>query len=241
MTRDIITNKWFIGAIALLIIIAGACYLWYQHDTAPYRQEAAETAKLLRQREATQKAVNNEAEQAADVTPVESTTPTAEKPITEMTDEVLEIGAKTDTAVENVSASKQGTENAEEVRVSPHGFGPYPEVPEDFPKNVDWSDYENDLPIYELMIRVRIKLWKQGHRTAGIGEENGLLYPIMRGTAYIQWSDDGKEIIGITGHPEDMSDTVVDQIYESGTFPAWLTVINREKAGIDPYKFLNLQ
>ena len=48
MIRDIITNKWFIGAIALLIIIAGACYLWYQYDTAPYRQEAAESAKLLR-------------------------------------------------------------------------------------------------------------------------------------------------------------------------------------------------
>ncbi|MDE0086316.1 MAG: hypothetical protein OXU23_11420 [Candidatus Poribacteria bacterium] len=238
MTRDITPIKWIIGAIALLIIIAGACYLWYRYDTAPYRQEAAKTAEVARQWEVTQKA-NNKAEQAADMVSVESTTPTAEKPVNEVTG--AETDKSTDEITKPVTAATQKTENAEEVRVSPHGFGPYPEIPEDFPKNVNWANYENDLPIYELMIRVRIKLWKEGHRTAGIGEENGLLYPIMRGTVYIQWSDNGEDIIGITGHPEDMSDAVVDQIYESGTFPAWLTVINREKAGIDPYKFLNLQ
>ena len=79
MTRDIITNKWFIGAIALLIIIAGACYLWYQHDTAPYRQEAAESAKLLRQQEAAKKVDNkSEGEQGIDAS-VESKTPAAGK------------------------------------------------------------------------------------------------------------------------------------------------------------------
>ena len=72
MTRDIITNKWFIGAIALLIIFAGACYLWYQHDTAPYRQEAAESAKLLRQQEATQKADNKSEVEQADTAQSES-------------------------------------------------------------------------------------------------------------------------------------------------------------------------
>lgn len=239
MTRYITPIKWIIGAIAFLIIVVGACYLWYQHDTAPYRQQAAEVAKLARQRETTpQTDTVNEAERKTDAS-VESKTPAAGKPINDTTG--AETNTSTDDTTKTVTTVTQETENAEEVRVSPHGFGPYPEVPEDFPKNVDWSHYENDLPIYELMIRVRIKLWEQGDHTAGIGEENGLLYPIRHGTVYIQWSDNGEDIIGITGHPEEMSDAVVDQIYESGTIPAWLTVINHEKAGIDPYKFLNLQ
>ena len=46
----------------------------------------------------------------------------------------------------------------------------------------NWSDYEDDLPIYELMTRVQIRLWEQGQRAVGISEENGLMYPIIRGT-----------------------------------------------------------
>ena len=91
------------------------------------------------------------------------------------------------------------------------------------------------------MKRVRIKLWKQGHHTEGIVEEEGLLYPIKRSIVYIKWSDNGKDIIGITGHPKDLSDDDVDQMYESGTIPAGFTVFDHDKAGIDPYKFLNLQ
>ena len=91
------------------------------------------------------------------------------------------------------------------------------------------------------MARVLIKLWKQGHHTEGIVEEGGLLYPIKRGIVYIKWSDNGKDIIDITGHPKDLSDDIVDQMFESGTIPAGLTVFDHDKAGIDPYKFLNLQ
>ena len=128
----------------------------------------------------------------------------------------------------------------EDVPVSPHGFGAYPEVPADFPEDVNWSDYEEDLPIYELMARVHIKLWEQGQKAEGISEKSGLMYPIIRGTVYIRWSRSGKEVIGFTGHPSDMSDAVVNQI-EAGIIPAGLTVLDYETAGIDPYEFLNLQ
>ena len=129
---------------------------------------------------------------------------------------------------------------AEDVPVSAHGFGPYPEVPADFPINVNWSTYETKLPVFELMIRVRIKLWEQGHNVTGISQENGVMHPIIRGTVYIEWSRDGKEVLGITGHPDDMSDAVVDQI-ESGNIPTWLTVLDYDTTGIDPYEFLDLQ
>ena len=100
MIHDIITNKWIIGAIALLIFFTVAFVLLIRSDTAINKQlerEAAESAEMLHQWEATQKA-----EQAA-ATLVESETPTAEK---------------TTTNPDTLS------EETEDVRVSPYGLGP---------------------------------------------------------------------------------------------------------------------
>lgn len=49
MIRDILTNKWIIGAPLLLLIFATGCVWFYQHTTAPYKAEAEETDKLLQQ------------------------------------------------------------------------------------------------------------------------------------------------------------------------------------------------
>ena len=51
MLSDILTNKWMLGCIALLIIVAASCYFWYQHEISPYEKEAAKTAELVRQAE----------------------------------------------------------------------------------------------------------------------------------------------------------------------------------------------
>ena len=51
MLREILTHKWILGSIALLIIVAVSCYFWYQHEISPYEKEAAKSDELLRQRE----------------------------------------------------------------------------------------------------------------------------------------------------------------------------------------------
>ncbi len=56
MLRKII-NKWIIGGVLLLIIIAGGCLLWYEYTLAPYRQDAA-TAETLLQKWLAEKQVN---------------------------------------------------------------------------------------------------------------------------------------------------------------------------------------
>ena len=237
MTRGIWT-KWIIGAVFILLIVATGCILYYQHTTAADKHAAAQTDKLLE---------TWKADKAKPPTPAEteSTKPPAETPNAEKPANKIGEGTETNTdkTAKPVNIATSEKDNTEEVKVSPHGFGPYPEVPEDFPEEVNWSDYEDDPPIFELMVRVQIKLWKQGHRTEGIGEEGGLLYPISRGIVYIRWSGSGddKYISRLTGHPrDDLSDDVVHQI-ESGTIPAGLTVYEKDKMGIDPYKFLNLQ
>ncbi len=249
MTRDIITNKWFIGAIALLIIFAGACYLWYRYDTAPYRQEAAESAKLLRQRETTQKMENNEAEQAADVTPAKSTTPTAEKSINGSTAEVKNnteaTGQQSETLSENAAES--------EVRVSPFGFGPYPEVPEGMLDSVgnpyrpiwDHPKFPNIMlpEEAELMSRVAIKAWQEGlHRNwIGIGGANDKIYFNYPNTIYV-WYGEREEVDGtITRYFTRVKGrTLSPEQMRLGIAPPGMRVLDGETEGIDPYAYLGI-
>ena len=196
MKRGIWT-KWIIGAAFLLLIVAAGCILYYQHTTAPYKAEAEKTDKLLEKWKA---------DKATPPTPAEAEStqaPTAEKPTITIGEERTETN--TDKSTEPVTIATPEQDNTEEVKVSPHGFGHYPEVPEDYPIEVNWSSYEDDPPIFELMARVQIKLWKQGHRTEGIGEEGGLLYPISRGIVYIRWSDNGKYISRVSRTSEGRS------------------------------------
>ena len=239
MARDITPIKWIFGAIALLIIIAGACYLWYRYDTAPYRQEAAETAKLLRQREIAQKAdTDSEVEQAADA-PAESTSPTTEKNVNEVTAEV-----ENNTEAETLQQSDTSAQTAEtkDVPVSPFGFGPYPEVPADYPIPPDKFEWEfwGKTVKGELMSRVRIELWNQGIRSDGASFDNGKVYPNILGTVYVQWSENGEFIRRITGHPDDDFDAIEAALEAGQPPPEGITVLNRNEAGIDPYSFLEL-
>ena len=131
--------------------------------------------------------------------------------------------------------------------VSPYGFGPYPPLPEGISPDI--------LPApsarHELMLRVRIKLLSQGVNAEGISErDNGLFYPIIKGTLYVQWDDtlssDGyKYVKNSTGHPVDGL-RLRELSLEKGPLtevdiPSDIKVVPYEEAGIDPYEFLDLQ
>ena len=85
MLQNFFPIKWIIGGLVVLLIVAGACYLWYRHDTAPERKAAADAEAFARQWEKDQKAQpkRSTVEQATDGTPAESNTQSAEKPITD--------------------------------------------------------------------------------------------------------------------------------------------------------------
>ena len=261
MIRDIITNKWFIGAIALLIIFAGACYLWYQHDTAPYRQEAAESAKLLRQQEAAKKVDTvNEAVQAAEKAPAESNMQTAEKSINESTAEV-----ETNTEAETQQADTLSvTAEVADVPTSPYGFGPYPEVPDDlrsirrFKPVWEYSKWPNIRmgKSHELMDRVAIKLWNEDKRDwVGMGGDENNIYVNYPNTVYATWKettdDDGNPIRYITSLSG--SSAAVQRIKSNNIarlgrpglktaadIPSDIDVKLHSEDGINPYEYLNL-
>ena len=205
------------AGIALLILITVGCVYWYRYDTAPYRKEAAESAEKVRRWETTRKAdIESKAEPAADA-PVEKVTSTVKEPITE-------TSAKA----------------AENVRVSPFGFGPYPKIPPDFPEQRLFSNHYGTAEA-ELLDRVRVKLWKEGIRPDGIGwlQSTGLYYPTVRGTIYVRWGEiHGKKYITrLRSHPADHFDITKYRFVDD--IPSHLKVLDFSE-GIDPYEYLGL-
>ena len=140
----------------------------------------------------------------------------------------------------------------DKVRVSPHGFGPYPEIPSDYPRQDLW-DYPDFLKAdHELLLRVQIKLWKQDIRTIGGGFIDGRVYPNIPDTVYVKWENrvrpDGtveRYASRISGDPYagKVIRKIIDtkgKIYE-GDIPAGIQVIESDEGGIDPYQFLDLK
>ena len=254
MTRGIYT-KWIIGAAFILLIVACGCILYYQHSTADDKQAAEQANKLLQEWKADKAKQTTTTEKQATHTPAESTTPTAKKPINK-------IGEGTETKTEPAQSAATAQTKAAEVRVSKFGFGPYPELPADFPwqdlfdppfYSEDPNDPYKDDPIYELMYRVHVELWKRGENVEGMGtlDSTGLIYPTIRGTIYVEWiprwkvfgKEIGRKIRYIDGHPDDIerlqSHLKEGKPLTEKDIPSDFKVLDISE-GIDPYKFLNL-
>ena len=147
------------------------------------------------------------------------------------------------------------SEQEDPQRVSPFGFGPYPQVPPDYPEDVIWEeDMEENISQFgseamkaaELMDRILIKLWNQGHRaTSASMNSNGIVYPAFPNTVYVTWEyieeEDGKisRYAGRISSGTGVSDNDLDDLGE-GIIPPGIKVLDYDSDGINPYTFLNL-
>lgn len=143
----------------------------------------------------------------------------------------------------------ENTETEEIVAVSPFGYGPYPEIPADYPHTPIWTrsaearkHYSDSNPenerIIELMSRVRLKLWEMGERhVKGLAYANGLIYPNRPDTVYVDiehFKDGGSvSVIGSPISEEDMD------LFLLGISPPGITVLDMSE-GIEPISFLGL-
>ena len=144
-------------------------------------------------------------------------------------------------------------EHAEEGPVSPNGFGPYPEIPADYPEYLMpfWVKNPNFEGVpghaagpFELMDRVLIELWKQGHTNltgASLSKDDGKIYPHYANTAYVRYKEfttpDGvvhREVSRIQGGPDIAP--FFRQIQQGNT-PAHIQLLDYDSAGIDPHTF----
>ena len=239
-------DKMILGGIICLLIVASACYLWYNHSIAPYEKEAAKTAKTASEWKKSQKVNTNNVPEEVTTTPAESTPATVEKPITEFTDQnVLKIPAAIGGDILSVSP------NAEPHTIeSPFGFGRYPKLPpgwHGFPIWMCEKEFYDSIPSdlarnTELLARVTIKLWNEGDRnwtTANFDAKNGKVYPIYPNTVYVTIVDDVSPDGSVTKRISRQLGRVsagVDLLNP----PDHIRVLDFESSGIDPYEYLDL-
>ena len=247
MYRDFFTSKWILGGAGFLIILFVACLLWYQHDTTADRQAAAKAEKQLLQSKIAHKTTANNMTKEVTKFPAESTARPAVKPITKTTDKVDGTNSLSTEGLPSVTQHAQ--EQKKIAAVSPHGFGPYPELPSDYPAQDLWNYPDFMSSDTELMHRVAVKLWKQGTRSIGGMMADGLVYPTIPGTVYIEWEHrvlsngtEEKVVSGIRGDPFTGQflrgmERQKGRLVESD-IPSDIMIGN---GGIDPYEFLNLK
>ena len=149
---------------------------------------------------------------------------------------------------------------AEDLPVSPFGFGPYPGVPAGFPEKLtpSWlwptwkqESYGSDLRDFELMSRVLIKLWNQGKQNfngVSKSDKTGLIYPSYPNTIYVTYdvieTPDGKPYQYVSHIKSGLGRRLTHQEQnqlDKGITPAGVRVLNMATDGINPYTFLNLQ
>ena len=256
MIRDILTNKWIIGAAFGLLIVAAGCYWYYEHTTAEYRQQTEQTDKLQQEWKANKAKTPADKEVTQTLSPGEIGEKLAEgkNRVVFHLDELPKRKNELPQTRPVETIKQEETTELVDTGVSPYGFGPYPEVPADFPFPVEWVFPGSDAD-HELIARVAIKLWTQGIKTMGATMEDGLVYPNYIDTVYIRWTettdDDDNPIQYISdlgGYPPACLRIVENNIARLGErgamtdvdIPSDVTVKLYDEAGIDPHAFLNL-
>ena len=170
---------------------------------------------------------------------------------------VRDTSVPTEKTTEKTDTFEINTKLTADAPTSPFGFGAYPEVPADYPFQEQLWD--NATPEHELLVRVRVKLWKQGTQTKGaMFDSNGLIYPSIPGVLYVQWryiEEGDPEFIGrryasrIMGNGDTAekweSSYLIDGWYEptdvdNDNEALDIKVYEYPDGGIAPYKFLEL-
>lgn len=242
-----LSSKFVISALLVCGLIVTACLLWSWHGHRELAEQEAKHAQFL-QRITSQKAAPTV--QVTGQTETESeTSPNGERLDDTAKEELPEVEtflATTDTgSVERVSSRAEPIDKEapiETVRVSPFGFGAYPEVPEGcpVPRNI-WHASDAQM---ELLFRVAIQKWNEGERFNGCSTGDGKIYLHYPNTVYIQYgepevNDSGILIRPIT-HVISANIGISPQQMRDGEVPAGIHVLEYGKDGIDAYEYLDL-
>ncbi len=237
MYRDIITNKWTISVLGFLVMFGILCYFWYKPVSQRYKQTMSSATDFLHQLEKKRKNAGS-----VDDASVKDITHTDGEQSTETLVPKKESSGSVE--IKRDREGKQLVENTtENMRVSPHGFGPYPEIPKGAPVNpFIGSESKNK----ELLKRVVIKKWNEGVRFKGASIVDGIVYLNYPDTVYVQYGDPIKNIDGTITRPITRvrgakSAFISEKQMRAGEIPAGIKVLEIGKDGIDAYTYLNLR
>lgn len=249
MIQELIVNKWILGGLCFLVIFSGVCYLLYEHSIASYSRYLAETDVRSELVLSKTDRINRQSKVLA------VNRPKSEEYLSESTVGLTEDKKMflKDVPPDNIDVSiGDRLPESKEVPVSFNGFGPFPEIPTDYPAQNIWNNPKSLTVAHELLLRVQIKLWKQGKHSLGGAMIDGKIYVNIPGTVYVEWKNrvgsDGtvkRYATGLSGDIE--AGKVLRDIIESkgelneSDVPPGVKVINFADGGIDPYQFLDLK
>ncbi len=231
---------WTIGLFVILVIAATT------YKVISDKIEIAEIEKDI----VTERIPNKSSQQSVTKPMTDPQTP--QKPLTNTPAETQNAGKQptATTLAPNEITETEKTKNddsvtADPVRMSPHGFGPYPEIPDGAP--IATFDETDDI-LQELLGRVLVKVWNDGDRHIGgfLDEDTGKVYPYYENTLYVEYENEIDEetgetyvtVVSVTCSPY-ISKSIANSVL-IGETPAGYTLVDFDKSGIDPYKFLDL-
>ena len=251
MLWGLLSSRWIQGGIVFFVLCVGGSllYSWHVHrTTAADFGKTPPTVSIENKQEINTAPVDFQTEGVVN-TPEENTdTPIADEPEAKTIDEFSDIA---DAFLPDDMVSEEEAP-AEEVAVSPFGFGPYPEIPAGYPFTPFWlrpppkgNKSRDQLMRKELLSRVMVKAWTDGDDNfIGAGTEGSKVYLTYPNVIYVRYgepyeNDDGVLIRPIT---EMSSDGVLlsPEDARNGVTPAGYQVIEYDDAGYDPYTYLDL-
>ncbi len=233
------------GAILFAVLFVVGSYFgghWYYGDVEPVEVLQISPPTLLPSQNVTASEVDPDLIGGESLSsPQTESTPTVPPAESESVDDFLAELSDEERALLTAEVLK-----ALPPRESPHGLGPYPEIPPDYPRQNVWAELEESYNKgyatidHELIHRVLIKLWKRGKKTDSgvLSDRNGRVYPLYKDTVYVKRKEykDGS-VFSMLSHG---SLGQYEEAVREGIEPSWIKVIPREDGGIDPYSFLSL-
>ena len=206
MLHDLLSSRWFQGGLVFFVLVVGGSLLYSWHVL-----RTTEVSELGKKPLAVESLKNK---QATATTPVDFQTEGSvdtpdENTDTQMSEATEALPNETETLdladaflLDDVVSEEEAP--AENMPVSPFGFGPYPEVPADYPFTPFWFRYQEDPERYdakydtemlkskELLSRVMVKAWTEGIRdfTGGSGSlTTGKYYLHIPNAIYVEYGE----------------------------------------------------
>lgn len=240
MLRDLLSSRWFQGGFAFFVLcVSGSLlYSWHVHRTteAEFGKRPQPVVSIENRSPSTNTAPVDFQIEGVVNTPEENTdTPRSEETEAAVPNETESLDIADAFLPDDFVSEEEAS--AEDVLVSPHGFGPYPTTPADFPLPVDWTDRTEQ---QELLMRVMIKAWTEGERFIGGNIVNGKVRLNFPNTVYVRYKEIPTADGSVISTRVIAGATDVEVPPPGEDFPPGVRVLDFDEAGIDPYEYLDL-
>ncbi|MDE0012507.1 MAG: hypothetical protein OXU36_15255 [Candidatus Poribacteria bacterium] len=219
MLHDLLSSRWFQGGFAFFVLcVSGSLlYSWHVHRTtaAEFGKRPQPVMSIENRSLSTNTApVDFQTEGVTNMPEENTDTPISES--TEAFPNETEFADMADAFLPDDFVSEEEAP-AEDVPVSPYGFGPYPEIPADFPSDwisgISWFwseekvaqleeviqgslerrgvSFTEHMKTSELIGRLNIQLWNEGLDFDGMTtlDQTGLFYPNEPDVLYVKWGE----------------------------------------------------